>query len=64
MLFRSVSIGNIEDVVVPVEDGFVTRKKMYTALAFDQCVVDEFYAAGFLRRIVDALEDPWSLTRA
>ena len=57
-----VSIGNIEDVVVPVEDGFVTRKKMYVALAFDQCVVDEFNAAGFLRHIVNALEDPWSLT--
>lgn len=57
-----VSIGNIEDVVVPTETGFVTRKKMHVALAFDQCVVDEFYAAGFLRHIIDALEDPWSLT--
>ena len=57
-----VSIGNIEDVVVPVEHGFVTRKKMYAALAFDQCVIDEFYAAGFLRNIVESLENPWSLT--
>lgn len=58
-----VSIGSIEDVVVPVENGVVTRKKMYVSLAFDQCAVDEFYAAGFLQHIVKALEDPWSLTR-
>jgi pyruvate dehydrogenase E2 component (dihydrolipoamide acetyltransferase) len=58
-----VSIGNIEDVVVSIGDGFVTRKKMYVSLAFDQCIADEFYAAGFLRHIVNALEDPWSLTR-
>jgi len=36
---------------------------MYVSLAFDQCVVDEFYAAGFLQNIVAALQDPWSLTR-
>lgn len=59
-----VSIGTIDDVVVAVEGGFVVRKKMYVSLAFDQCLVDEFYAAGFLRKIVDLLEDPWSLTRA
>ena len=58
-----VSIGSIDDVVVAVENGFVTRKKMYVSLAFDQCVVDEFYAAGFLQNIVAALQDPWSLTR-
>ena len=58
-----VSIGNIEDVAVPVEGGMVTRKQMSVSLAFDQCIVDEFYAAGFLRHIVDSLEDPWSLTR-
>lgn len=58
-----VSIGNIEDVVAPIENGFVTRKKMYVSLAFDQCIVDEFYAAEFLSCIAESLEDPWSLTR-
>ncbi len=58
-----VSIGNIEDVVVPSENGFLTRKKMYVSLAFDQCIVDEFYAAAFLGCIAESLEDPWSLTR-
>ena len=57
-----VSIGNIEDVIVPTEGGFVTRKMMYVSLAFDQCIVDAFYAAQFLRHITDALQDPWSLT--
>lgn len=58
-----ISIGNIEDVIVPAEGGYVVRKKMFVSLAFDQCVADEFYAAQFLRHIVDALEDPWSLTQ-
>lgn len=57
-----VSIGNIEDVIVPVEGGFVTRKMMYVSLAFDQCIVDAFYAAQFLRHIVSSLQAPWSLT--
>lgn len=57
-----VSIGNIEDVVVPVEGGYVTRKMMYVSLAFDQCMVDAFYAAQFLRHVICALQSPWSLT--
>lgn len=59
-----VSIGNIEDVVEPTDSGFVTRKKMYVSLAFDRCIVDEFYAAGFLKHIAVALEDPWSLAQS
>jgi len=58
-----VSIGIIEDAVVPTEDGPAIRKMMYVSLAFDQCVADAFYAAKFLRYIVDALENPRSLTR-
>ncbi len=57
-----VSIGTIEEVVVPGEQGFTVRKQMYVSLAFDQCLVDEFYAAAFLKHLADALEDPWSLT--
>jgi len=57
-----LSIGNIEEAIVPSEDGFQTRKMMYVALAFDQRVMDEFYAAKFLRMVVDLLEDPTKLT--
>jgi pyruvate dehydrogenase E2 component (dihydrolipoamide acetyltransferase) len=57
-----LSIGNIEEAIVPVEQGFQVRKMMYAALAFDQRVMDEFYAAKFLRRVVDLLEHPIELT--
>lgn len=57
-----LSIGNIEDAVVPDGEGFQTRRMMYVSLAFDQRVVDEFYAARFLRQIVDLLEVPTRLT--
>ncbi len=56
-----LSIGNIEEAVVPSEDGFQTRKMMYVALAFDQRVMDEFYAAKFLRMVIDLLQHPKKL---
>ena len=57
-----LSIGNIEETVVPVNGEFGTRKMMYIALAFDQRVVDEFYAAEFLRMILDLLQNPAAIT--
>jgi len=57
-----LSIGNIEEAVVPTEEDFRIRKMMYVALAFDQRVMDEFYAAKFLRMVVDLLEEPATLT--
>ena len=57
-----LSIGNIEEAVMPVEGGFETRRMMYAALAFDQRVVDEFYAAEFLKMICDLLQKPTVLT--
>jgi pyruvate dehydrogenase E2 component (dihydrolipoamide acetyltransferase) len=57
-----LSIGNIEEAVIPVNGEFQTRKMMYVSLAFDQRVVDEFYAAAFLRKIIDLLQDPAALT--
>jgi pyruvate dehydrogenase E2 component (dihydrolipoamide acetyltransferase) len=57
-----LSIGNIEDTVIPSEKGFQIRRMMYVSLAFDQRVVDEFYAAAFLRHIINLLEDPTVLT--
>jgi pyruvate dehydrogenase E2 component (dihydrolipoamide acetyltransferase) len=53
-----LAIGNIEEAIVPVPKGFQTRKMMYVSLAFDQRVMDEFYAAKFLRRVIDLLENP------
>lgn len=57
-----ISIGNFEDTVVSAEDGFRTRRMMYVSLAFDERLIDEFYAAGFLRYVVDLLEKPDTLT--
>lgn len=59
-----LAIGNIEDTIVPAEDGLQTRKMMYVSLAFDQRVMDEFYAAGFLQMVVDLLQHPTRLTEA
>lgn len=56
-----LSIGNFEDVAVPIEGGFAVRKMMYIALAFDQRLIDEFYAAQFLRSVMDYLENPAEL---
>jgi pyruvate dehydrogenase E2 component (dihydrolipoamide acetyltransferase) len=58
-----VSIGLIEDTVTVVEGQPGIRKKMDVALAYDGQIVDEFYAADFLRHVVDQLEDPWLLTK-
>jgi pyruvate dehydrogenase E2 component (dihydrolipoamide acetyltransferase) len=58
-----VSIGLIEDTVTAIEGKPGIRKKMDAALAYDGQIIDEFYAAAFLRCIVDQLEDPHSLTQ-
>lgn len=57
-----LSIGNIEEAVVPVNGEFETRRMMYVALAFDQRVVDEFYAAEFLKMILGLLQNPTAMT--
>ena len=57
-----LSIGNIDDVLVPLNGGFEMRRMMYVALAFDQRVVDEFYAARFLGMIKELLQNPKELT--
>jgi pyruvate dehydrogenase E2 component (dihydrolipoamide acetyltransferase) len=58
-----VSLGLIEDSVVPMAGELRVCKMMDVALAFDRQIVDEFYAGNFLRHIADQLEDPWTLTR-
>lgn len=57
-----LAIGNIEETMVPSESGVQIRKMMYVSLAFDQRVMDEFYAAAFLRMVVDLLGNPAELT--
>ena len=56
-----ISIGNFEETVVPTDIGFATRKMMYVSLAFDQRLIDEFYAAQFLKHVVDLLQTPEKL---
>jgi pyruvate/2-oxoglutarate dehydrogenase complex dihydrolipoamide acyltransferase (E2) component len=58
-----VSIGLIEDTVTSIEKQLRIRKMMDVSLAYDGQIVDEFYAADFLRHVVDQLEGPWSLTK-
>ena len=57
-----ISIGNFEESVVPDGDAFAIRKLMYVALAFDQRLIDDFYAAAFLKHVIDLLQDPQQLT--
>lgn len=58
-----VSIGLIEDTVTVIEGKVAVRKMMDVSLAYDGQIIDEFYAADFLRYVVDQLQDPWSLTK-
>ncbi|HPD48489.1 MAG TPA: 2-oxo acid dehydrogenase subunit E2 [Anaerohalosphaeraceae bacterium] len=58
-----LSIGNICDTIRPTDGDMIVRKTMSVSLAVDRRIVDEFYAARFLRYVVSQLEDPVSLTR-
>ena len=58
-----LSIGNISDTIRPIDGDMMVRKTMSVSLAADRRIVDEFYAARFLRHIVTQLEDPAGLTR-
>ena len=57
-----VSVGKIEETVTPEGGEMNIIKTMSIALAANLTIVDDFYAAKFLRYIVDALENPQSLT--
>lgn len=58
-----ISIGNFDEMMIPINGGYVRRKMMHVAMAFDQRVIDEFYAAGFLKKMIRLLECPEELTR-
>ena len=53
-----LSIGIIEDTLVPVCQKPTVRKIMEVCLAFDHRVADEFYAAAFLRSVIDRIQQP------
>ncbi len=57
-----ISLGRIADHVIPVNGQKVVRKTMSMALAVDQTIVDEFYAAKFMQHLVSLLENPAELT--
>ncbi len=56
-----ISLGRIEEVIAPGEEGYIVRKKMSVSLAANGRVVDEIYAAKFLRCVIDQLEKPLKL---
>jgi pyruvate dehydrogenase E2 component (dihydrolipoamide acetyltransferase) len=58
-----ISIGLSQDALVVKDSELRVRKMMDVSLAYDGQIVDEFYAAQFLRYVADQLEDPWTLTR-
>lgn len=57
-----ISIGRIVEQVIPVNGQKNIRKTMSMALAVNQTIVDEFYAAGFMQYLVSLLENPLELT--
>ena len=57
-----ISIGKIAEHVIPVNGQKIIRKMMSVALAVDQTIVDEFYAAKFMQYLVFLLENPVELT--
>ena len=57
-----VSIGIIEERIVPVDGNMLTRKTMSVALAADRRIVTDVYAARFLNAVVRQIENPAELT--
>jgi pyruvate dehydrogenase E2 component (dihydrolipoamide acetyltransferase) len=57
-----VSIGKIDETIVPHNGVIGPRKLMSVALAVDNRIVDEVQASEFLRCVIDQIENPESLT--
>ena len=58
-----ISIGTIDEHWVPIEGDMMARRLMSIAFAADRRITDEFYAARFLRNIVEQLEDPEAMIK-
>jgi pyruvate dehydrogenase E2 component (dihydrolipoamide acetyltransferase) len=57
-----MSIGKIDDCLVPVDGDMMTRKIMMIAIAADNRFVNDFYTAAFLKYVIEQIEDPQSMT--
>ena len=53
-----LSIGRLVPTVVPASDGYAIRKLMSINIAVDHKVVNGDYAARFLKRLVEFIENP------
>ncbi len=56
-----ISMGKFVDTLVCIDGDMMARRKMSLSLAVDRRIIDEFYAAQFLRYIITQLEDPAGL---
>jgi pyruvate dehydrogenase E2 component (dihydrolipoamide acetyltransferase) len=57
-----ISMGTIDEHVVPINGDMMVRKIMTLALAADRKIVNEFYASKFLKYIIKQIEYPAALT--
>ena len=57
-----ISIGNINNTIVPIAGDMMLRKTMSISLAINNALVDDFYAAGFMSSLVNYIENPHDLT--
>ena len=58
-----ISIGTINEALVPKDKELATRRMMTAGLAVDQRIVNEAYAARFLKRVAEQIENPGVLTK-
>ena len=57
-----VSLGTMQDTIVPVNGDMMARKIMSIGLAVNNSLIDDFYAAQFLNCIVGQVENPAAMT--
>ena len=58
-----ISIGTIDETLVPKQKEMVARRMMTAGLAVNRRIVDEAYAAMFLKRVAEQIENPETLTK-
>lgn len=58
-----ISLGKIDEYWVPIDGDMIARKMMSIAFAADRRITDEFYAARFLKNIVEQLGNPEAMTK-
>ena len=58
-----ISIGRIAEAIVPVNGDMMAQKMMAVSLAVNNRIINDFYAAEFLKHVITTLENPTILTR-